>query len=640
MNSSQIVNLFKNATRITKAGRESRHLFSQWLKIPVKKRLMVFDTETTGVIFDEPTILLHKDQEISCPGPVIFGISLALEIGEQIVLVWARMDTKLYTDVCSLLNKPSIKVAHNARYDIRMCEGEDIKIRGKVDCTYTMARIVYDRRRKHSLQKLTEIWCPELSDWEVEVKAEFTRIQTRSTRSGNPTGYTNYSFIPDKLVGPYSITDSFMTLMGYRILWPTIEENFSELYEREKKVYYKVNKIESYGMAFDAPKARRSAKNPMREMDKSCKEMNQIAGREFNPRSPQQVVAILKEISVPVKDLTLKGKVTTVADVLNRALRRTKKTKVKKFIPELLNYRSHIKIVNTYLNPLAERAERNDGVVYTSINPADTRTGRMMSRSPDLLNIPEPVVRKSGHINPVRECFVCRPGCHIYYFDISNQEMALFGLYTGSDLILDTYAKGGDIHGKMASYLYGKNYTDRERGLTKNNNFGIIYGMGIRGMALMYGLEESEAKKNMSIYLREFPFVKDFQEQCKDELYSQGYVEDYFGKRYHIPVGEAYKAVNALVQGGSAQSFKIGFLNVDDNYLPTLDWEANIILPVYDELQIESKIIRSRNREREFIHTLPEFMVDVPQLTSRGLKFRVDVKKSTTNWAEKEKLDI
>jgi len=638
MNSVQIVNLYKNATCIVKAGAESRHLFSQWLKVPAKKRLMVFDTETTGVVFDEPTILLHKRQEIQCSNPVIFGISLALEIGEQIVLVWARIDTKLYTDVCKLLNKPSIKVAHNARFDIRMCEQEDIKIAGQVDCTYTMARIIYDRRRKHSLQKLSEIWCPELSDWEVEVKSEFTRIQNRSTRSGNPKGYTNYSFLPDKMIGKYSMIDSFMCLMGYRILWPTIKDIFPELYEREKKVYYIINKVESRGLAFDARKAKRKEQVLKLKIGSTSNKMNRLAGYvELNPNSPVQVVKALKGLGVKAVEMMLKGKITTDAKVLGRTREITESKDAKSFIDELLNYRSMTKIVGTYLTPLRLRSERNDGIIYTSINPTDTRTGRMASRSPNLQNIPEPVVRRTGRTNPVRECFICREGFANYYFDYSQMEMAIFGLWANESSILDAYAKGEDIHGRMASYLYGKDYTDFQRGVTKNINFGIIYGMGVRAMALMYGMKESEAKANRNRYFVEFPSIGCFQEECKQRLQLDGYVEDWFGRRYHIPVNEAYKAVNALVQGSCAQIFKIALIALNGMLSEAVAY--NLLLPVHDEFQIESKK-RDKSFEKTFIYNVRRAMIHIPQLLDRDLRLRVDVSKTTTNWAKKKKLEV
>ena len=542
------------------------------------------------------------------------------------------MDTKLYDEVVKLLNYSSIKAAHNARYDIRMFQEENIKIADQIECTQTMSRIIYDRRMKHSLQSLSEVWCPELSDWEVPVKREMTRLKGQYTRSDHPQGYANYSFIDDKLMCPYSMTDSFMCWVGYKILWPTIEETFLEVYERERKIYYIINEVEKKGLAFDAAKAQKLAEYPRAEIEKSRDKMFDLAG-EFNPNYAKGVIDTLVQVGIPEKDLVLKGKRTSDAKVLARASSRSKKKRARQFIKELLNYRAHNKIVGTYLDPLSFRAEHNNGIVYTSINPSDTRTSRMASRSPNLLNIPEPTIRRTGHENSVRSCFHPRKGCHIYYFDYSQQEMAVFGLYANEERILDGYAKGEDIHGCMAAYIYGKKYTELQRNITKNINFGVIYGMGVKTMALMYGMEEDEARQHLNTYLNEFPSIPTFQEKCRCELEQYGYVEDFFGRHYHIPVREAYKAVNALVQGSCAQVFKIGLIGTT-SFLNTLKWLAYVILPVYDEIQAESEIM-ARANEKYFCSHVVEQMVNIPQLLDRGLQLRVDVKKSTTNWAEK-----
>jgi len=215
-------------------------------------------------------------------------------------------------------------------------------------------------------------------------------------------------------------------------------------------------------------------------------------------------------------------------------------------------------------------------------------------------------------------------------------EMAVFGLWANEPSILDAYEKGEDIHGRMAAYLYGKDYTEFQRGVTKNINFGIIYGMGVRAMALMYGMKESEAKANRAKYFEEFPSISDFQEECKHYLYRDGYVKDWFGKRYHIPVNEAYKAVNACC----AQIFKIALINISRYMTAEADGsfdETHLLLPVHDEFQIET---RMKGCERMFAEGIIGEMVNISELDNRGLKLRVDVSKSTTNWAEKKKLDI
>ena len=66
----------------------------------------------------------------------------------------------------------------------------------------------------------------------------------------------------------------------------------------------------------------------------------------------------------------------------------------------------------------------------------------MASRRPNLQNIPKPIVARTGRANSVRECFICREGFVNYYFDYSQMEMAIFGLYTEEESILEPYFIG------------------------------------------------------------------------------------------------------------------------------------------------------------------------------------------------------
>ena len=59
---------------------------------------------------------------------------------------------------------------------------------------------------------------------------------------------------------------------------------------------------------------------------------------------------------------------------------------------------------------------------------------------------------------------------------------------------------------------------------------------------------------------------------------------------------------------------------------------------MYDEIQIE--VDMSELREESFCRHIIEGMTDIPQLLDRGLRLRVDVKKTETNWAEKVEVKI
>ena len=107
---------------------------------------------------------------------------------------------------------------------------------------------------------------------------------------------------------------------------------------------------------------------------------------------------------------------------------------------------------------------------------------------------------------------------------------------------------------------------------------------------------------------------------------------DWFGKRYHIPTGQAYKAVNAKIQGACASIFKQALVNINahlDEYLP----EAHILLPVHDEFQLECP-----NNTGLPVDAIKYCMIHIHEVLDRGLTLKVDVAKSVTNWAEKVKV--
>jgi DNA polymerase-1 len=481
------------------------------------------------------------------------------------------------------------------------------------------------------------MYWPELSAWEVDLKKEWTKLQSRWTRATYPTGYTNYSFLPDSMIGPYAQTDAFIALGLFTILKPEMDEWYGNLYERELEVMNCIIDVEFRGLAWDIAKAKREIKKLSSYMDEArdvCETFDK----------PDACVAYWKTVydtmlllGAKPKDFLVKGKRTTDAEKI-KEIASTGSDNMKRYVENVLLYRAYTKTVNTYLNPLTEIAEVNNGTVYTSINPADTRTGRMASREPNLQNIPTLTPRRgrtSGGENPVRSCFCCRKDFTNYFFDYANMEMAAFGAYTNSNLILETYSNGGDVHGVMAEKLYGKDYTPEERNRTKDTNFGVIYGMGPRGMAKARGVSESEAKDFLKMYLRTFPEIRAFQDKCKYLLQRDGFVQDWFGKMYHIPWGDSYKAVNALIQGVCASGFKVGLLNTVDMLSAWQD--VNVILPIHDEVMIE---VPNHYKEKQLIEEVSSNMVNIPEFLDRGLTLRVDVKKSTTNWAEKKEVTL
>jgi DNA polymerase I-like protein with 3'-5' exonuclease and polymerase domains len=628
-----ILRQYQKAERICKYDRHSRLLLRK------KMYVVAADTETTGLLFHRPSVLFDDGHRI-VDSPFPFGLTLAFPYKDHLVLVWGRYGTDLYKACQEIFASECIKVWHNSKYDLRVCKTNGIEVNGVQLCTLTMSRIYWDRRKSHSLQALSEFVCPGISDWEDELKKELTKLRRYWSKkkdewnidwTGNPEDYVNYSFLPDEMIGEYSQTDVFMVWQLFQKLSPYMGDEYGDIFEREMAVTHVVTKIEENGMGFDAKRGRAELEKLLPKIRLKKRILKELSPFELT-FGPKRLLEILKFLGVSSRQLKVKGKETTNVDVLNQAVRDGVPKKAERFIKVLLDYRAYTKIANTYLGPLTEQAERTGGTVYTTINPTDSRTGRPASRDPNLLNIPNQDVKQRGRQNHVRDCFIPRGefeqpkiilpvydelqiewGDAIYYFDISQQEMAMFLSYAGATDMLQAYLDGADLHQYMADLL-GR---PEKRKIIKNQNFGVIYGLGIRAMAASQNLSIEQAKEEMRVYNREFPFVYELQERLKDELRMFGYVEDYFGRRYHVPFGQAYKAVNAIVQGGCAQCFKQSLLQVDG--------------------LLESKGHKS---EGKFCRDVIKAMSEVKELMRVGLRFRVDVKKSTSNWAEKKKLKI
>jgi len=433
-----------------------------------KKDIVAADTETTGLLFHHPSVL-HDDHDRIVDNPFPFGLTLVFPHRGQLVLVWGRYGTDLYKACQDVFASDCMKVWHNSKYDLRVCKTNGgIEVNGVQLCTLTMSRIYWDRRKSHSLQALSEFICPGISDWEVDLKKELAKLRRQWSKrkddwnpawTGDPKEYVNYSFLPNEMIGGYSMTDGFVGWQLFQKLYPYMADEYADIFDREMAVTHVITKIEEAGMGFDVERGRAELKALLPKIKLKRR--------------------ILDELSPP--DFT---KETTAVDTLNQAVRDGVPKRAERFIKVLLDFRAYNKIANTYLKPFTEQAERTGGTVYTTINPTDSRTGRPASKNPNLLNIPNQDVKQRGRQNCVRDCFVPRDGKAIYYFDVSQQEMAMFLSYAGADDMLQAYLDGEDLHQHMADLLGRPD----KRKIIKNQNFGVIFGLGIRAMAASQNL--------------------------------------------------------------------------------------------------------------------------------------------------------
>jgi DNA polymerase I-like protein with 3'-5' exonuclease and polymerase domains len=160
--------------------------------------------------------------------------------------------------------------------------------------------------------------------------------------------------------------------------------------------------------------------------------------------------------------------------------------------------------------------------------------------------------------------------------------------------------------------------------------------MGLKALGEELGVNITKADQIMGMYLGRIPEIVAFRNECQDLVYQDGYVDCLFDKRYHAEAHDAYKMVNKRVQGGCAQILKVGYLQVLALFkeFPCY-YKAKLVLPIHDELIFERRTDAPELSEQMFVEAVKIKMECIPQLLELGLRLRVDVKKSTTNWAEK-----
>lgn len=311
----------------------------------------------------------------------------------------------------------------------------------------------------------------------------------------------------------------------------------------------------------------------------------ELAGESFNVASPKQLGEILfDKLGIMGGKKTKTGQYSTSEAVLAKIDH--------PLVDVMLEYRSLSKLKSTYTDTLAKVADKQ-GRVHTSYHQALTSTGRLSSSDPNLQNIP--IRTDTGRL--IREAFVAPKGRVILAADYSQIELRLMAHFSGDERLIDAFKNNLDIHTATASEIMAKDLaevTPNERRSAKAVNFGLLYGMGVFGLAKQLGVENGVAKDYIKRYFARYPAIHDYMENTKNSAKSTGYVTTILGRKLYAPninssnamirQGAERASINAPLQGSAAEIIKLAMIAVD-KILPKD--HAKLLLQVHDELVFE-----------------------------------------------------
>ena len=346
-------------------------------------------------------------------------------------------------------------------------------------------------------------------------------------------------------------------------------------------------KMEKKGMLID----RKYFENLKIEYEKGVKKLEQeictLAGADFNVNSPIQLSEILfTKLNLPTKGIkkTTRGYSTGVKEL-------EKLENLHPVIPKIIEYRESAKLLSTYIIPMPDLADKNDRI-HTTFTQNVTSTGRLSSKDPNLQNIPV----RTDEGKRIRTGFIAPKGKVLVSADYSQFELRLAAVLSGDEALINDFNNNVDIHTKTASEAFGipmDKVTKDQRRAAKVINFGIIYGMSVKGLSEAAKMPIYEAKKFIDNYFKLRAPIKQKLESILKQAREEGYVETFYGRRRPTPdvkssnfiIRQAAEraAENMPIQGTEADLMKRAMIAVDEN----LPKNADLIMQVHDSLIVE-----------------------------------------------------
>ena len=417
-----------------------------------------------------------------------------------------------------------------------------------------------------------------------------------------------------------------------------------EVYETiERSLVPVVERMNAVGVLLDVPYLKGLAKEYEKERRVVAGRIMKCAGREFNVSSPRQLAEVLFD---ELKLAPARQKLTSGGARTTREEELAKLSGQHPIVDDVLLYRELKKLLSTYVSKLPKLIG-SDGRLHTEFVQSGTTTGRMSSQNPNMQNIP--IQGERG--KHIRRAFVAPPGSVLAALDYSQIELRLAAGLSGDKNLVSVFKSGGDVHSSVASLVFsvprGKvDYEMRRR--AKVINFGILYGMGVVSLRSSLGadVEREEAQTFLDNYFKNFSDLARFIEKTKTDAARRGFTETFFGRRryfsgLHSPLPQVRAqaermAINAPIQGSSADITKLAMVNVD-HMLEKRGWGANarLVLQIHDELVYELDEKHAEEIARE-IKGVMESVVPASKLS--GVPIVADASLGP-NWGELKKLE-
>jgi DNA polymerase-1 len=524
-------------------------------------------------------------------GSDLVGLALAWGLGHGCYLPLSHLSESHYASLdqsevmrllAPILSDPRVqKVIHNSKQAWIILNSLDVELSGLQFDTMLAAYVLDPGKRVQNLEVLAR------EHLDVSLLALEDLVGTGKKRR-------SIASVPLEQVSSYAGDQAVFALQLADILDEKIKAaNQATLFNDIELPLVKVlARMEIKGVKVDVERLDLLAKGFSERLEVSTEKIYHMAGEPFNVNSPQQLGRILfDKLGLPMGKKTKTGYSTSMEVLSSLAPHHP--------LPgEVLNYRSLMKMKNTYVDALPRMVNPHTGRIHTSYNQTATVTGRLSSSEPNLQNIP--VRTEEGR--EIRRAFVADSGNLLISADYSQIELRILAHYSGDEALLEAFSEGEDIHLRTAAEIFGVQ-TDavsaEMRRQAKAINFGIIYGMSSFRLAKDLGIPQKTGHEIIERYFERYQGVRSYVEEMPRTGREQGFVATLFNRKRFLPDLNSRNrnirqfaertAINTPIQGSAADIIKLAMIRIDAE-LEKRSLPARMIMQVHDELVFEVEV--------------------------------------------------
>ena len=337
----------------------------------------------------------------------------------------------------------------------------------------------------------------------------------------------------------YNAKDSAVCIEAFPSIKSKLEEyNNIETYEAQRDLIGPLTYMQLRGIRMNYKAMADESKKAEQRIAELTQRLREVTGYDINPASSKQVQEYFYGIKGETPYINRKThKPTADKDAIKRLSRKGyEEARLLQEISQLSYNKAHY--LDVTLDP--------DHRLRCSFNPVGTKYGRLSSSETifdtgtNMQNLPE----------EFRKHLLADEDCMMFNFDLSQAENRIVAYVAPEPNMINAFETKVDVHSLTASLisglpieeivrqekakelcatLGGGMYTWRFWG--KKANHGLNYDLGYRAFALLYELQEKDAKFIVERYHMAYPGVRQYHAWVRAALGKSRILENAFGRK-------------------------------------------------------------------------------------------------------------